>query len=324
MSKEEKKDLTKEQKLDSLIKKLNQDFGAGTIITNETLPEVERFSSGSFSLDEALGGGWARGRVIELVGNESAGKSSIALHAVAEIQKLGGVAAYLDQEHALDGLYAKALGVNLKDLLIVQAFCAEDCLEIADELSGSGAVDLVVIDSVAALVPRAELEGKMSDQQMGLQARLMSKAMRMMTGPAAKNGTTVMFINQFRDKINMYGGGKTQSGGNALKYYSSQRVELWRPNKPVEKNGEPVGIQVEAKVIKNKVSAPFRKASLFIRWGKGVDKYMDILRVAVEKDIITKSGAWHTYRDLRIQGEDNMAEVIKEKNLYEELVEKLK
>jgi recombination protein RecA len=322
---QDKKELTKEEKLDSLIKKLNQDFGSGTIITNETLPEIERFSSGSFSLDKALGGGWARGRVIEIAGNESAGKSSIALHAVTEIQRLGGTAAYLDQEHSLDGSYAKSLGVNLKDLIIVQAFCAEDCLDIADELSSSGIIDLVVIDSVAALVPRAELEGNMADTSVGLQARLMSKAMRMMTGPAAKNGTTVMFINQFRSKITMYGsGGKVGSGGLSLKYYASQRLELFRPNKPVEKNGEPIGIQVEAKVIKNKCAAPFKQASLFIRWGKGIDKYIDVLRVAVENNIVQKGGAWYTYKDLKVQGEDNMAEAIKENKLYEELVEKLK
>lgn len=254
MSKEEKKDLTKEQKLDSLIKKLNKDFGAGTIITNETLPEVEKFSSGSFSLDKALGGGWAKGRIIELMGNESSSKTSLALHAAAEVQKQGGTVLYLDVENSIDGLYAKALGVDVKKLLISQPFSAEDALEIADEFSSSGLVDFIVVDSVAALVPRAELEGQIGDNNaMGLQARLMSKAMRMMTGPAAKSGTTIMFINQFRDKLTLYGsGGKQATGGNSLKYYASQRVELWRPNKPIEKNGEPIGIQVDAKVIKNK------------------------------------------------------------------------
>jgi recombination protein RecA len=318
-----KEELTKEQKLDQLIKKVNEDFGNGTIITNETLPEIKRFSSGSFSLDKALGGGWACGRIIELMGNESSAKTTLALHAVAEMQKIGGTCAYLDQEHALDGSYAKALGVDLKQLLIAQPFCGEDCLEITDELSGSGLVDLVIIDSVAALVPRAELEGQMSDQQMGLQARLMSKAMRMMTGPAAKNGTTIMFINQFRSKINMYGGGKTTTGGNALKFYASQRVELYRPNKPIEKAGQPIGIQVEANVIKNKVAPPFQKASLFVKWGQGVDKYTDVLRASVEKGLIDKGGAWYTYKDQKIQGEDNMAEAIKDNDWYEELVGEL-
>lgn len=325
MAKEEKKELTKEEKLDELIKKLNKDFGAGTIVTNETLPEVQKFSSGSFSLDRALGGGWARGRMIEVIGGESAAKTSIALHATAEIQKQGGVVAYLDQEHALDGTYAKNLGVDMGKLLIAQPFCGEDCLEMVDEFASSGLVDLVVVDSVAALVPKAELEGSMEQAHIGLQARLMSKAMRMITGPAAKSGTTVIFVNQFRDKISMYGGGKVGTSGNALKYYSSQRVELYRPNKPIMKDGEPIGIQVEAKIIKNKVAPPFRTASLFVRWGKGIDTYTDVLRVAVDKGLVGrgKSG-WYTYGEHKIQGEDAMAEYIKENNLYEELVEKLK
>jgi recombination protein RecA len=325
MAKEEKTEPTKKEKLDELIKQVNRDYGIGTVVTNETLPEVKKFSSGSYSLDRALGGGWARGRMIEVVGNESAGKSSVALHAVAEIQRLGGIAAYIDSEMALDPIYAKALDVNMDTLLIAQPFCAEHSLDITDQFASSGLIDLVVVDSVAALVPKAELEGDVGDAYIGLQARIMSQAMRMLTGPAARNGTTIMFINQLRDKINMWGtGGKQATGGNSLKYYASQRVELYRPNKPIEKNGEPIGIQVEAKVIKNKVAPPFRTASLMIKWGKGIDKYTDVLRVAIEKDIIIKGGAWFTYGDIKIQGEDSMAEYIKENNLYEELVEKLK
>jgi recombination protein RecA len=324
MAKDKEIELTREEKLNALIKQVNQDYGIGTVVTNETLPEVKKFSSGSFSLDRALGGGWARGRMIEILGNESAGKSSIALHAVAEIQRLGGIAAYVDSEMALDPLYAKALNVNMDALLIAQPFCAEHSLDITDQFASSGLLDLVVVDSVAALVPKAELEGDVGDAYVGLQARIMSQAMRMITGPAARNGTTIMFINQLRDKINMYGtGGKTTSGGNALKYYASQRVELYRPNKPIEKNGEPIGIQVEAKIIKNKVAPPFRTASLFIRWGQGIDTYTDVLRIAVEKGLVSKGGAWYTYGEHKIQGEDSMAEYIKEKGLYEQLVKEV-
>ena len=325
LSKEEKKELTKEQKLDSLIKKLNQDFGAGTIITKDNMPHVEVVRSRIYSLDAALGGGVAKGRIIEIAGNESSGKTTYALHLIAEEQRNGGTAAFVDAEHALDFSYARKLDVDTDNLLITQPDSGEDALSIVEAMCESGIINMIVIDSVAALVPRAEIEGEMGDSHMGLQARLMSQAMRKLTAVAHKSKTTLIFINQFRSKIGLYGGGKVTTGGNALKFYATQRVELWRPNKPIEKNGEPIGIQVEANVIKNKIAPPFQKASLFVRWGQGFDRYIDILRTAVEQGVVAKGGGgWHTYGDLRIQGEDKMAEAIKEKNLYEELVEKLK
>jgi recombination protein RecA len=322
---EKKKELTIDEKLDVLISDLNKNFGIGTIINKNNMPKVARFSSGSPSLDRALGdGGWAKDRILEIIGNESSGKTTLALQAIAEVQKDGGKAAFVDAEHALDFTYARTLGVKTDELLITQPFCGEDCLEIVDAMCTSGLLDIIVIDSVAALVPRKELEGEMGDSHMGLQARLMSQALRKLTGIASKNGTTLIFINQWRSKIGLFGG-QTTTGGNALKFYASQRVTLYRDSKPIMKEGVPVGIETKATVIKNKVSPPFLEASLMIKWGQGVDKFTDILRLSVEIDVIEKKGSWYRYLDGdSIQGEDNMAKFIKENNLYDELFAKLK
>jgi recombination protein RecA len=323
-AKKEKSEPTREEKVQEVISKLNKEYGKGTVITNEIIPDVERFSSDCYSLDEALGGGWGKGRIIEIVGNESSGKTTAALHAIASTQKSGGLACICDLEHAYDPFYASNIGVDNKGLIFSQADHAEAALAVAEELAKSGAIDLIVIDSVAALVPKAEVEGGMSKEQMGLQARMMSKAMRLLTGPAGKSGTTLMFLNQFREKMSLYGG-KIPAGGNALKFYASQRLELYRQSKPVEVDGEPVGIEVNAKVIKNKIAPPFKQTSLRITYGKGIDKELDLLRAAINKDIVEKAGGWYTYKDLKIQGEEKICRALKEDTkLLNEIIEKLK
>ncbi len=301
---------------DLVIANIEKQFGKGSIMSgkSKTIADAEFFSTGSISLDKALGGGWGKGRIIEIYGPESAGKSTLALHAVAESMKAGGKCAYIDAEHALDPKYARSLGVEVDDLLISQPDSGEQALGICDMLISSGAIDIIVIDSVAALVPRAELEGDIGDSHMGLQARLMGQALRKMTGNAATTGTTVIFINQLRMKIGvMFGNPETTSGGNALKFYASQRVDI-RKTSVTKTEDVATATRVKVKVVKNKLAPPFREAEFSLEFGSGINKYHDLLVYASEvKTYIEKSGAWYSYKGDRIgQGAANSADYLKE------------
>jgi len=281
---------------------INKQFGDGAIrrLGDTTTVNVELVSSGSLSLDIALGGGYPRGRILEIYGPESSGKTTLTLHAIAEIQKLGGTAAFIDAEHALDPSYARKLGVDTDNLLVSQPDNGEQALEIAETLVRSNAVDLVVVDSVAALVPQAEIEGEMGDSHMGLQARLMSQALRKLTGIINKSNTTVIFINQIRMKIGvMFGNPETTTGGNALKFYASVRLDIRRTGQI--KNGEEiVGNRTKVKVVKNKIAPPFRVAEFDIMYNQGISKTGDVLDLAVLHNIVGKSGAWFDYADAKI------------------------
>ena len=324
----------KDKALKMALDKIEKDFGKGSIMKLGDRPsvQVDCIPTGALALDIALGvGGVPRGRIIEIYGPESSGKTTLAQHIVAEAQKRGGIAAFIDAEHALDPEYAKNLGVNVDELLISQPDTGEQALEIAEELVRSGAIDVIVIDSVAALVPKAEIEKAMDEQQMGLQARLMSKALRKLTAIVGKTNTTVIFINQLRQKIGvMYGNPETTTGGNALKYYASVRLDIRRFDSVKNKDGEDIGNRVRVKVAKNKVAPPFRTAEFDIVYGKGICALGNILDVAVNMDIVKKAGAWFSYNDEKLgQGRDKSKEFLAEnpdilKEIEQKVTEKLK
>lgn len=295
--------------LDTALKKIEKNFGKGSIMRmgDKVDTQISTVSTGSLALDNALGvGGYPRGRIIEVYGPESSGKTTLALHAVAEIQKRGGTAAYIDAENAMDPQYASALGVNIDDLLLSQPDTGEQGLEIADALVSSGAIDLVVIDSVAALVPRAEIEGEMGDSHVGLQARLMSQALRKLSGTINKTKTIAIFINQIREKVGiMFGNPETTPGGRALRFYSTIRLEVRRAEQ-IKEGTNAVGNRTRIKVVKNKVAPPFKTAEVDIMYGKGISQLGELIDMGVDKDIVHKSGSWYSYNDERIgQGREN-------------------
>ena len=322
-------EVSKEKALDLAIKQISKEFGDGSIMKlgDNLSMHVEVISTGSLNLNMALGvGGVPRGRVIEVYGAESSGKTTIALHIVAEAQKAGGIAAFIDAEHALDPVYAKALGVDVDELLISQPDYGEQALEIADMLVRSNAVDIIVVDSVAALVPKVEIDGEMGDQQMGLQARLMSKALRKLTASLNKSKTTMVFINQIRDKIGGFGFGPqtTTTGGKALKFYSSVRLEVKRIGS-VKQGDEVIGNETVVKVTKNKVAPPFKEASFQIMYGRGITRVGEIMEIALSNDIVAKSGAWFSFGDIRLgQGKENVkARLEAEPELFEQIEKKV-
>ena len=325
----ETKDAKKAQALNDAIKQIEKQFGKGSVMKlgDRAAVDVAVIPTGSLTLDMALGiGGYPKGRIIEIYGPESSGKTTLTLHAIAEVQKQGGTAAFIDAEHAIDPVYAKNLGVNIDELILSQPDIGEQGLEIAETLVRSGAIDLVVVDSGAALVPQVELDGEMADQQMGLQARLMSKALRKLSGVMNKTDCTIIFINQLREKIGvMFGNPETTTGGRALKFYSSVRVEIRRSE--VIKNGtEIVGNKVNIKVVKNKVAPPFKSTQVDIIYGKGISRDGEVLDLAVDKDIVDKSGAWYAYKGEKIgQGRENAKRyLVEHPDIMNEITEAIK
>lgn len=316
-AKDDSKFEDKQKALDAALSQIEKQFGKGAVMKlgdNNAQMQVEVVPSGSLSLDLALGvGGVPKGRIVEVYGPESSGKTTVALHMVAEVQKRGGIAGYVDAEHAMDPTYAKALGVDIDNLYISQPDDGEQALEIAETMVRSGAIDIVIVDSVAALVPRAEIEGEMGDSHMGLQARLMSQALRKLTGITNKSNCTVVFINQLREKIGItFGNPETTTGGRALKFYSSIRMEI-RKADVLKQGTEIVGNRVKVKIAKNKVAPPFKTAEFDIIYGKGISREGDILDLAADVDIVNKSGAWYAYKETRIgQGRENAKQFLRD------------
>ena len=324
--------MVKEDKLKALdvaLGQIEKQFGKGSVMKlgDRAAVDVAVIPTGSLTLDMALGiGGYPKGRIIEIYGPESSGKTTLTLHAIAEVQKQGGTAAFIDAEHAIDPVYAKNLGVNIDELILSQPDSGEQGLEIAETLVRSGAIDLVVVDSVAALVPQVELDGEMADQQMGLQARLMSKALRKLSGVMNKTDCTIIFINQLREKIGvMFGNPETTTGGRALKFYSSVRVEI-RRSEAIKNGTEIVGNKVNIKVVKNKVAPPFKSTQVDIIYGKGISRDGEVLDLAVDKDIVDKSGAWYAYKGEKIgQGRENAKRyLVEHPDIMNEITEAIK
>lgn len=322
----------KDSKLKALqltLDKLDKTYGKGSVMKlgDQTIEKIEAISSGSIGLDIALGvGGYPKGRVIEIYGPESSGKTTLTLHAIAECQKAGGIAAFIDAEHAFDRFYAQKLGVDLGELVISQPDNGEQALEIADNLICSGAVDVLVIDSVAALTPKSEIEGEMGDSKMGLHARLMSQALRKLTASISKTNCTVFFINQLREKIGvMFGNPETTTGGNALKFYASVRVDIRRSTQLKNSEGGVLGNKTRVKIVKNKVAPPFKTTEFDIMYGEGISKIGEILDIGVEHDIIEKSGSWFSYGGSKLgQGRDSVKAILKDNpELMEELEQKI-
>lgn len=329
MSKENNIQQEKLKALQLTLDKLDKTYGKGSVMKLGDAPieNMEFISSGSLSLDAALGiGGFPKGRVVEIYGPESSGKTTLAIHAIAEAQKNGGIAAFIDAEHAFDRFYAEKLGVDVENLLVSQPDNGEQALEITENLIRSGAIDIIVIDSVAALTPKSEIEGEMGDSKMGLQARLMSQALRKLTGTISKTGCCCIFINQLREKIGvMFGNPETTTGGNALKFYASVRLDIRRISQI--KDGENiVGNRVKVKVIKNKIAPPFRVAEFDLMYGQGISKIGEIIDIGVEKNIIKKSGSWFSYGEVKLgQGRDSVKQILTDNpELFSELEEKIK
>ena len=323
----------REAKLKALkltLDKMDKTYGKGTVMkmSDQSVIDVDVIPSGSLGLDLALGvGGYPRGRVIEIYGPESSGKTTLTLHAIAEAQKAGGIAAFIDAEHAFDRFYAEKLGIDLENLIISQPDNGEQALEIADNLIRSGAIDIIVIDSVAALTPKSEIEGEMGDSKMGLHARLMSQALRKLTASISKTHCTVIFINQLREKIGvMFGNPETTTGGNALKFYASIRLDIRRSTQIKDSNSEVQGNKTRVKVVKNKVAPPFKTAEFDIMYGEGVSKIGEIIDIGVDYEIIRKSGSWFSYEDTKLgQGRDAVKMLLKDNpDLMEELETRIK
>ena len=319
----------KKTALATTLARIEKDYGKGAIMKlgENAAMNVSAVSTGSLTLDIALGiGGLPRGRIVEILGPESSGKTTLTLHAIAEVQKLGGEAAFIDAEHALDPVYAKALGVNIDDLLVSQPDCGEQALEITEALVRSGAIDIVVVDSVAALVPKAEIDGDMGDSHVGQHARLMSQALRKLSGAVSKSNCIVIFINQLREKIGViYGNPETTTGGRALKFYASVRIDI-RKGQPIKDGTEVIGNRTKCKVVKNKVAPPFRVAEFDVLYGKGISKMSEIIDMGVQLDIINKSGYWFYYNEERVaQGRDRAREYLEQNPaLAAEIEEKIK
>ncbi|UJP03152.1 MAG: recombinase RecA [Nitrosomonas sp.] len=323
-------DENRSKALDAALAQIEKQFGKGSIMrlgANDVAYDIQVVSTGSLGLDIALGvGGLPRGRIIEIYGPESSGKTTLTLQVIAEMQKLGGTAAFIDAEHALDPQYAQKIGVNVKELLISQPDNGEQALEIADMLVRSGSVDIIVVDSVAALTPRAEIEGDMGDPQMGLQARLMSQALRKLTANIKRSNTMVIFINQIRMKIGvMFGNPETTTGGNALKFYASVRLDIRRTGS-IKKGEETIGNETRVKVVKNKIAPPFKQADFDILYGEGISRESEIIELGVLHKLIDKSGAWYAYQGEKIgQGKDNVRDYLKEhKEMAQEIEQKIR